>query len=46
MDFDKAMEHLNGIMVKYFKENGEMELKMAMVFGNRQEETTTKEDGN
>jgi hypothetical protein len=46
MEYDKVMALLNGIMVKFFKESGKMELKMVMVFGNRHGEITTKEDGN
>jgi hypothetical protein len=46
MELEKVMVHLNGIMVRYLKENGEMELKMDMVFGNLLEEIITKEVGN
>ena len=34
MDADKGMVYLNGIMAKYFKENGKMELKMVSENGN------------
>lgn len=34
MDVDKGMVYLNGIMAKYFKENGKMELKMVLGNGN------------
>jgi hypothetical protein len=39
------MAHLNGTMAKFLKENGKMELKMALEFGNHQKETFMKENG-
>ena len=45
MEFVKAMELFSGIMEKYLKDNGEMEPKMDLEFGNLQKETFTKEIG-
>ena len=39
------MELFNGITDKSFKENGEMELKMVLEFGDHQKETSIKEIG-
>mgnify|MGYP000880017852 FL=1 len=39
------MDRLSGTMVKYLKDNGRMELKMVMVLGDLQKETTMKETG-
>ena len=38
-------ENFNGIMVKYFKVNGNQEQKMGLVFGNLQKATIMKEIG-
>ena len=38
-------ENFNGIMVKYFKVNGNQEPKMDLVFGNLPKVTTIKEIG-
>ena len=46
MAFERAMVLSNGTTAKSSKVNGKMGLKMAMVFGNRLKETTTKEIGN
>jgi hypothetical protein len=46
MVFERAMVLLNGIMVKFSKDNGKMELKTGMVSGNHPKEITIKEIGN
>ena len=44
-EFDKDMELLNGIMDKFLKDNGEMELKMDLEFGDPQKEIFMREIG-
>ena len=45
MELEKDMEPFSGTMGKFFKANGEMELKMDMEFGNRPREIFTKANG-
>jgi len=46
MVFERAMVLLNGIMMKFLKDSGKMELKTDMVFGNHLKDITIKEIGN
>ena len=45
MDRDLAKEYLDGIMEKYFKDNGNKEQKMVMVYGLLRKEITMTENG-
>ena len=45
MEFDKDMELFNGTTDKYFRENGEMELKTVLVSGDHPKEIFIKEIG-
>ena len=44
-EFDKVMELLNGIMDKFLKDSGRMELKMVLEFGDPQREIYMREIG-
>ena len=44
-EFDKVMELLNGIMDKFLKDSGKMELKMVLEFGDLQKEIFMREIG-
>ena len=45
MEFEKDMDLLNGIMEKSFKENGKMEQKMVLEYGDLPKEISIKEIG-
>ncbi len=45
MELEKVMEHFNGTMDKSLKDNGKMEQKTDLVFGNPQEEIFMREIG-
>lgn len=45
MELEKDMEHLSGIMVKFSKDSGKMELKMDMELGNRRREISMRVSG-
>lgn len=45
MESEKVMVNFNGIMAKYLKDNGKMELKMDMEPGNLQKVISTRVSG-
>lgn len=45
MELEKVMEHFNGTTDRFLKDNGKMEQKMDLVFGNLQKEIFMREIG-